>query len=132
MRRFLLAAVAVLALNSVARATEDPPSLLETMNGDWAIDNTFNCSVPSKAYQVTVSYSKRVEWKDALGNMDVERVVGDPYQNQSFATITQYSMHRNKSEPEGTEWYYLSINSDLVKIYRNGRFAHFIVRCAHG
>jgi hypothetical protein len=132
MLRVLLPAVALLALNSVARATEDPPPLLETMSGDWALDNTFNCSVPNKAYQVTVSDNKRVEWKDALGNMDVERVVGDPYHTQSFATATQYSMHRNKSQPEGTEWYYLSINSDLVKIYRNGRFAYFIVRCPHG
>jgi hypothetical protein len=66
MRRVLLAAVAVLALNSVARATEEPLSLLETMNGDWAIDNAFNCSVPSKAFQVFVSDNERLEWKDAL------------------------------------------------------------------
>jgi hypothetical protein len=46
MRKLLLSSVIMLAMSAYVH----PASLLASAEGNWATDNTLNCSVPSKAY----------------------------------------------------------------------------------
>jgi hypothetical protein len=69
MRKLLLSSVIMLAMSAYVHAA----SLLASVEGNWAIDNTFNCSVPSKACTLRffgngpASEFEFAEWKDMRG-----------------------------------------------------------------
>src|ERR1700730_820040 len=74
----------------------------------WAIDNTFNCRVPSKVYTVQLDTDQHIiTWRDALGNTDVEDINGLSITSiVMFSTMTVQSLHRGQGHAFGTTWHY--------------------------
>jgi hypothetical protein len=59
----------------------------------WAIDNTFNCRVPSKVYTVQLDTDQHIiTWRDALSNTDVARI--DTRTVTSIVMFSAFTVHR--------------------------------------
>lgn len=97
----------------------------------WAIDNTFNCSRPSKVYRIQLhAHDDTVIWRDALGSTDVEKIDTSAVTSSvMFSTYTIQSIHLGEGEKFGTTWFYVNVNGEMIRVDKNGRFAHYIVRC---
>lgn len=97
----------------------------------WAIDNTFNCRVPSKVYSIQLDEDHdTVIWRDALGSTDIEQINTRAITSMvMFSTSTVQSLHRGEGEAIGTTWFYVNINNEMIRVDKNGRLAHYIVRC---
>jgi hypothetical protein len=97
----------------------------------WAIDNTFNCRTPNKVYRIQLDADHdTVIWRDALGSTDVEQInISAVTSMVMFSTSTVQSIHRGEGEKFETTWFYVNVNGEMIRVDKNGRFAHYIVRC---
>ena len=96
----------------------------------WAIDNTFNCRVPSKVYSIQLDEDHdTVIWRDALGSTDVEQIDTRAVTSiVMFSTVTVQSLHRGSGEAFVTTWLYINVNGEMIKVLKNERLEHHIVR----
>jgi hypothetical protein len=99
----------------------------------WALDNSFNCRLPGKTFNVTFVKNEDgifVVFRDALGNVDKEQVNTDAATSSvMFSTVTVQSLHRSENQPFGTTWTYVNVNDEMIRVLRNSQPYHFLVRC---
>ena len=130
MEKFCLIAIASSFAITTAHASDY--SLPRYMSRHtWAIDNTFNCRVPSKVYTVQLDADRDVVvWRDANGSTDTEEINGREVTSiVMFSTMTVQSYHRGEGEAFGTRWFYINVNDSMIRVDKNGRFEHYLVRC---
>jgi hypothetical protein len=61
---------------------------------------------------------------DAANKLNIEK--GEWQDKEHNGTYTTYS---ETGEPYRTKWVYEYINRTMIRIYRNGTFFHFAVKC---
>ena len=131
MKTLLLALAIVLGLGAPFAHTQDYSLPRYMSKHTWAIDNTFNCRVPSKVYSIQLDADNdAVIWRDANGSTDIEQINTRAITSMvMFSTSTVQSLHRGEGEAIGTTWFYVNINNEMIRVDKNGRLAHYIVRC---
>jgi hypothetical protein len=124
--KWLIANVCGLALCGSAHANVSL-SLLDTVDGQWAIDGA--CGVPAKTYIASVNPQYQIiTWQDGLGNTDVENIL---YSSPNeFRTMTTTSVHQRGGNAYGTGWVYHAVRGDyaVMRITKLGR-TFFASRC---
>jgi hypothetical protein len=103
-------------------------TVLQGPIGTWTTDNAQNCRVPTKVYQIDSFHQHGemyFEFRN-VGNAKTDVEVWSSSDGKEIGTTTISSM---SGEPNGTRWSYEQINNQLIQVWRNGVFYHWLIRC---
>lgn len=116
MKTQILLAATLFAVTA-APAMAQRGSLLDTVDGKWAVDG--ECGVPAKTYIASVN-SQTITWQDGLGNIDIEHIFYSS--GNEFRTMTEASFHARRNNSYGTGWVYTALNSfGVMRIIKSGK-----------